>query len=206
MKIQYCGLSSFVIKTKNADVVTDPFDAKTVGFKFPSLEADIVTVSHQHADHNNSSAVAGENIVFDFPGEYERKGVRVIGYQNRGENIVFKIIADGITIVHAGDLGHVPDDELMENMKDADILFIPVGGFYTISAKQAAQITDVIKPEIVIPMHFNEAKLNQEVFGKLEDVTEFLTLVGKKGLAPVSKLDIFVDKLPEREVVLMERM
>ncbi|MEK9179436.1 MAG: MBL fold metallo-hydrolase [Patescibacteria group bacterium] len=214
MKIKYCGHSSFLIQTKNADIVTDPFDTKMLGIKFPSVEASIVTVSHQHPDHNQTDAVGGEKVVFDFPGEYERKGVRIIGYQSfhddakgkeRGENIIFKIIADGITIVHLGDLGHIPDDELMENIKDADILLIPVGGFYTIDAKTAVKIADIIKPEILIPMHFNDPKLNQEAFGKLLGVDEFLSLVGKKDLAPVSKLDISVEKLPEREVVLLDR-
>src|SRR3989304_8356269 len=184
MKIQCLGHSSFLVKGKNGSLVFDPFEPKDVGIKFPKVEADVVTVSHQHSDHNNSAGVGGEKIVFDFPGEYEHKGIRVFGYQTyhdgtngseRGENIVFKVLLEGITITHCGDLGHLPNEELIEALKDTDILMVPVGGFYTIGPKEAVKLVNLLNPEIIIPMHFGDARLNQAAFKELQPVKEFLS-------------------------------
>ncbi len=213
MKIHYLGHSSFLIKGKNATVVTDPFKSEMVGIKFPTTEADIVTVSHQHEDHNQVAAVTGDKIVFDFPGEYERKGVRLMGYQTyhddelgkaRGENIMFKIIIDGIVILHCGDLGHMLSDDVIEQVKDTNVLLLPVGGHFTLDPKQAQELYKAINPEVVIPMHFNDPKMNQEAFGNLAPAQEFLKLIGKEGVTPVSKLDVTVDTLPEKEAVLLQ--
>lgn len=213
MKIQYLGHASFLLKNRAGSVVTDPFDPTMVGIKFPKVEADIVTISHQHQDHNRSDLVGGQPVVFDFPGDYERKRVRVFGYQSyhdgqkgsiRGENIIFKIIIDNIVVLHCGDLGHLLDEETLEKVKDTNVLLVPVGGFYTISAKEAVELAEMIGPEIIVPMHFNHPKLNQQTFGKLSGVEEFLKLMGKETLQPVKRLEITSETLPEKEVVLLE--
>ncbi len=213
MKIQYLGHAAFLLKNKLGSVLTDPFDPTMVGLKFPKVEADIVTVSHQHQDHNRADLVGGQPVVFDFPGDYERKGIRLFGYQTyhdsekgraRGENIMFKIVIDNIVVLHCGDLGHLLDEETLEKVKDTDVLLVPVGGFYTISAKEAVELTEQINPEIIVPMHFNHPRLNQQTFGKLSAVDEFLKLMGKEKLQPLKRLDITPEALPEKEVVLLE--
>src|SRR4030043_2410474 len=104
MDISYLGHSSFRIKGKNASVVTDPFDSQMVGLKFPSVEADIVTVSHDHNDHNQSQLVKGVKRVVAGPGEYEIMGVSIIGIPSyhdsekgaaRGKNIIYVYKIDG---------------------------------------------------------------------------------------------------------------
>lgn len=213
MKIQYLGHSCFFIKNKEASVVTDPFNPQLVGLKFPKVDADILTVSHQHPDHNQAQQVGIKPVVFDFPGEYEAKGVKVNGYQSfhddkngtvRGENIIFKITINNVILTHLGDLGHLPNQELLEQLEDTDVLLVPVGGFYTINASQAAEVIRAIKPSVTIPMHYNSPELNQVEFGKLSGVTEFLKLMGKDGLTPVPKLEIKSEEdLPESETVLL---
>jgi len=187
MEIKYLGHASFLIKTKKAKIVTDPFDSQMVGLKFPKVEADIITVSHQHQDHNRADLVLGSPIVFDWPGEYERLGVRIFGFKTfhdeekgakRGENIVFKIEAEGITLVHCGDLGEMPDDNFLDRLGNVDVLFIPVGGFYTIDSEKAYQLTKKIEPNVVIPMHYNHPKLNQKIFSNLTSVEEFAKKFG----------------------------
>jgi hypothetical protein len=105
MEIKYLGHASFLIKTKTAKIVTDPFDPQMVGLKFPKVEAEIVTVSHNHQDHNQVALVLGNPTVFDWPGEFEKMNVRIFGFKTyhdkekgakRGENIIFKIEAEGI--------------------------------------------------------------------------------------------------------------
>jgi L-ascorbate metabolism protein UlaG (beta-lactamase superfamily) len=198
MEIKYIAHSSFVIKTKTATLITDPFGAQT-GPKYPKVEADIVTVSHDHADHNNVSVVGGSPIVLDWPGEYEVKSISVTGIPSfhdseqgtkRGKNVLFKIVAENLTLLHCGDLGHVPDDDLVDRIGPIDVLFVPVGGHYTVDAASASHVVKKLDPFIVIPMHFASPKLNQKMFGELQPVEEFLKVMGASGQIPVPKLTL----------------
>lgn len=205
MEIKYLGHASFFIKTKTARIVTDPFDPAMVGLKFPSVDADIVTVSHHHQDHNFTKPFVS-SLIIDLPGEFEKQGVRLTGYQSyhdkkkgaeRGENILYKIEAEGISLLHCGDLGVVPEEGFLEVIGEVDVLFVPVGGFYTIDFVEAAELVKKIEPSIVIPMHYNHPKLNQEIFGKLASVTEFLKKFGVENQAPLPKLTIRKEEMEE---------
>lgn len=215
MDIKYLGHSSFHLKGKNGSVVTDPFDSKMVGLKFPQVEADIITISHHHADHNATAAVSGTPLVLDIPGEYEKGGIRVTGYdtfhdgergEKRGRNTMFKIEADGLSVLHCGDLGHIPADELIEEIDTVDVLLIPVGGFYTITADEAVSLVSKIEPGIVIPMHYNHPKLNQDGFAQLTPVSDFLKKIGAdEALEPVKKLTLKKQDIAEEtKVIVME--
>jgi L-ascorbate metabolism protein UlaG (beta-lactamase superfamily) len=166
MMISYLGQSCFKLQDKlgpeGVTLVTDPF-GKELGLKVPNFEADIVTVSHQHHDHNNASALRGSPFVIDTPGEYDIKGVMAQGIETfhdskggaeRGKNIVYRIEMDDLTIAHLGDLGHVLTDEQLDQLDGVDILMIPVGGKYTIDAKTAVEVIGQLEPRIVIPMHY----------------------------------------------------
>ena len=213
MQLKYLGHSSFLIKSKDAKVVLDPFDPKAVGLKYPKQEADIVTLSHGHADHNYSAGVSAEALVVDWPGEYEKMGVRITGYSTyhdnekgaqRGDNLLFKIEADNISILHCGDLGHKLSDELVDEIGDIDILLIPVGGHYTIDAQEAVSIIHKIEPSIVIPMHYNHKDLDQKVYGELTGLDEFVKAYGS---AAAETLDVLTlkkdDILEETKLVIM---
>lgn len=214
MKIQYLGHSSFYVRNKQSSVVMDPFDSKIVGLKFPRVTADIVTVSHDHKDHNQAELVGIKPMVFDFPGEYEVKGVKIKGYQSfhddkqggeRGENIIFKVNINNVVLTHLGDLGVMLSSELVDELEDTDVLLVPVGGVYTINAAQAVEIVRQLKPCVTIPMHYNTDGLNQSQFGQLSGVNEFLKLMSKENLAPVPKFEIKSEEdLPESEVVVLE--
>lgn len=215
MDITYLGHSSFKIRGKNAIVVTDPFASEEVGLKFPKhIEADIVTVSHGHGDHNATSAVEGTPHVVAGPGEYEIKGVGVVGVSvyhddekgtKRGRNTIYRIEIDGVSIVHLGDLGHVLSSAQVDELDGVNILLVPVGGVYTITPQQAAQVIADIDPAIVIPMHYGRPELNQKAFGELSPLAVFLKEMGKEGLTPVPKLAITKDKLPaEMQLVVLE--
>src|SRR3989339_983848 len=187
MDIKYLGHSAFLIKTKTAKIVTDPFDPTMVGgLKFPKTEADVVTVSHQHKDHNQFKNVSGINnvepLLIDMPGEFEKLGVRIFGFQTfhdktqgseRGENIMYKFESEGLSVLHCGDLGVVPEESFLETIGEVDILLVPVGGFYTIDPEEAFQLVKKVEPAIVIPMHYNSDKIDQKNFGKLSAVSEF---------------------------------
>jgi len=210
MIITWQGHSCFKIQDKigpdGVTVATDPFDKK-VGLKVPNFEADIVTISHQHYDHNNSGALRGNPFVIDTPGEYDRRGVLVEGIDSyhdsqsgaeRGHNIIFRIELDDISIVHLGDLGHTLDNFQLERLAGTDILLIPVGGKYTIDASQAVEVIAQIEPRIVIPMHYKTKDLQIDI----EGVDRFVKAIG---LTPTyeEKLKISKRDLPAEEMELV---
>ncbi len=215
MEIQYLGHASFKLKGKTASVVTDPFDPTLTGFKFPKgTICDMVTVSHDHSDHNFIKAIEGQPLVFSGPGEYESKGVQIIGIatwhdtsggNERGKNTAYRIDIDNISVVHLGDLGHKLTEEQEEFLGDIDILLIPVGGFYTIDAKTASEVVTQLEPAIVIPMHYKTPQHTVKTFGSLTGVETFLKEMGKEGAVPLPKLKITQDTLPqETQVVVLE--
>src|SRR3989344_5179085 len=151
MEINYLGHASFRLKGKNSTVITDPFNPEMVGLKMPKQLADMVTVSHQHPDHNYVEGVKAKGdqlLVFDAPGEYESKGIDIRAWRTfhddqkgttRGVNTVFQIVIEGVSVTHLGDLGHLLDDKIIEAIGETDVLMVPVGGYYTIDAVQAAK-------------------------------------------------------------------
>lgn len=213
MDIKYLGHASFSIKSKLGSVVMDPFDAKTVGLKFPTQEADVVTVSHEHPDHNFLSGVTGTPLIVNIPGEYEKNGIRIYGYESyhdankgadRGKNTLFKIVAEDISVLHCGDLGHTLTEEALEEIDMVDVLMIPVGGFYTISAEEAAKIISKIEPSIVIPMHYKTPE-HGEMFKDVSPLSEFLEKMGASTVEPVKKLTIKkADLTDQMQIVVME--
>ncbi len=163
MEIQYLGHSCFKIIGKKMSVITDPFDVKTTGYKPIKQSADVVTVSHDHYDHNHTQSISGDPMIFDTPGEYEIKGAEFRGIKashgefdgkDLGPNIIFVMEIDGIKICHLGDLGTELSSEQVEQLGNVDILLIPVGGTWTIDAKKAAKIASGIEPRIMIPIHY----------------------------------------------------
>jgi L-ascorbate metabolism protein UlaG (beta-lactamase superfamily) len=187
MEISYLGHSSFKIKGKSASVICDPFDPKTVGLKFASNEADIITISHAHEDHNKISSIKDVKKVISGPGEYEIMGISILGFpsyhdnksgEERGKNIIFVFEVDGVRIAHLGDLGHELSEKIIEDMGYIDILILPVGGEYTIGPDGATKIVQAVEPSIVIPMHYQVPGLNPATFAKLKSVDGFLKDVG----------------------------
>jgi L-ascorbate metabolism protein UlaG (beta-lactamase superfamily) len=213
MNIKYLGHASFYIRSKDAKIVTDPFDP-SIGIKFPKIEADIVTISHAHADHNYPQGIAGEPLVIDWPGEYEKKGVRITGFptfhdkekgKERGSNTIYRIDADGISILHCGDLGHTLDDNTLEAIGDIDILLIPVGGHYTIDAKEAVTVIKQIEPSMIIPMHYRTPAHDEKVFGEVAGLDEFLKAYGLENPETVDQLNVKKEDFGEEtKVVVMK--
>lgn len=199
MEIKYIGHSSFFIKTKTAKIVTDPFNPSMTGLKFPKIEADVVTISHNHADHNYVEGIKDTPLVIDWPGEFEKNEVRITGYPSfhdnkeggeRGPNTMYKFEAENISLLHCGDLGHMLTDAVIEEIGNVDILIIPTGGFYTINAEDAVKIIQEIEPSIVIPMHFKRPEMNQEQFAELQDINVFLKAMGADGTEPLEKFSV----------------
>ena len=213
MEISFLGQAAFRLKGKTTTVVTDPFDPEFVGLKFPKVEADIVTISHDHKDHNSALSVEGTPFLIQGPGEYEIKETAVVGVRGwhddkdggeRGTNTLYNITIDGLKVAHLGDLGQ---KELTQNQVEllgtVDILLIPVGSVYTIDASSAAKITAQLEPKIIIPMHYFLPGLKFQ----LDPVDKFLKEMGQEEVNREVKLVITPDRLPEEpKVIVLEKI
>lgn len=200
MEITWHGQSCFKIKSGNATIVTDPFGEGT-GLKVPKLEADIVTVSHNHFDHSNVAGVSGEPTLIDSPGELEIKEIGITGVasfhdgaegKERGYNTIFAFDAEGMRVCHLGDLGQKLSDEQLEELDGVDILMVPIGGKFTLDSKQAAEVIAQIEPSIIIPMHYKIPGLTIDI----EDESKFLHEMGVKD-EPIEKFVVKASTLPE---------
>ena len=212
MQITWLGHACFKIQAKNngegITIITDPFD-NSIGLKIAKQSADIVTISHQHYDHNNLGAIklirSSKNeqgaFLIETPGEYEIKGVFIQGIPSfhdkkqgadRGINTIYRFEIEGISLAHLGDLGHILNDEQLEKLQGIDIVFIPVGGKYTIDGKEAAEVIQQIEPRIVIPMHYKVPELKLDI----DKVDNFLKEIGIKE-EKLDKLKIVKKDLPQ---------
>jgi len=192
MKIKWLGHASFLITSEGGiKIITDPYFTGS-GINYGEIEeaANIVVVSHdQHTDHPNVAAVKGNPEVVNSLGSKKVRGIEFKGVasyhddvkgKKRGPNIIFCFNLDGIRICHLGDLGHLLDKQQMAEIGEVDILLIPVGGLYTIDAKDATKVCEALKPKVVIPMHYKTAKCDYPISG----VDDFL-----KGRKNVRRLD-----------------
>ena len=181
MKISWMGHSCFLLETeKGIKIITDPYESGSysgaVGYSPINVGADIVTVSHEHADHNYIQEFKTANIV-NKQGSITVKDIEIKGILSyhdeqkgklRGQNIIFIINTDSLKIVHFGDLGTKDIDVAM--FKNIDIALLPIGGTFTLDAKGASEFLEKITPKITIPMHFKTPKL---AFG-IDGVDKFL--------------------------------
>lgn len=180
MKIKWYGHSCFMLTNDSGvRVLTDPCDP-TTGYTLSGIEADAVTVSHGHHDHNYMDAVNGSPEVIDKPGEYTVRDVKIIGFttfhddcggKKRGENTMFLFETDDMRVLHAGDLGTVPDEATISALGRVDVLLVPVGGVFTVNYAGAREFANAVKPKVVIPMHYKTAALTFD----LETVDKFLS-------------------------------
>ena len=213
MHIVWKGQSCFQItaspqKGEQVSIVIDPFD-ESAGLKVPSLPADILLITHDHFDHNNKKAVANNPFIIDGPGEHERKVVSIEGIpafhddkegKERGLDTIYTIEAEEMRICHLGDFGQKElTPEQLEKIGDIDILMIPVGGVFTIDAKEASKVIAQIEPRIVIPMHYSVPKLKI----KLDGIEPFLKEMGRKSVEPQEKLLVKKKDLIEEETKIV---
>jgi L-ascorbate metabolism protein UlaG (beta-lactamase superfamily) len=170
MKLKWLGHACFLLTSESGlRIITDPYTPGVYGLEYapPAEMADIVTVSHDHADHNNVAAVKGNPQVVRGVGSHEAKGIRFKGIatahdessgKERGANTIFCFALDGINVCHLGDLGHDLSDQVVAAIGDVDVLMIPVGGNFTIDAAAANRVCQKLAPKVVIPMHFKNAR------------------------------------------------
>lgn len=169
MKIKWFGHSCFMITSeKGTKILIDPYK-NALGYKLPEeIEADIVTTSHDHSDHNNINAVKNSFFHINKAGSFSEQGIEIKGVETfhdkisgakKGKNLIFSFKIDDINVCHCGDLGHILTSEHLKEIGDVDILILPVGGGYTIDALDAVKVMEQLNPSVVIPMHYRTKAL-----------------------------------------------
>lgn len=210
MKIKFLGHAAFLITSeKGVRVITDPYKPGCYGggIKYNPIteEADIVTISHEHDDHNESK-INGNPVFVRESGTRQVKGINISGYEvyhdktsgkERGRDVIFNIEIDGVNVVHLGDLGHTLTESDAKKIGRVDILLIPVGGYFTIDSKDAEAIVNLLNPKVVIPMHFKTSKCEFPI-APVEEFTKSKEIVKVDG-----ELDIKREMLPEKTTIYL---
>lgn len=182
MKLEYFGHSMWRIVAEGFSVVLDPFD--NIGYPMPqNLVAEYVIISHEHHDHNNVALVKGSPEVIRTSGIHQTRDFRAelipvfhdynAGAQ-RGKNHLIKLEIEGATLLHCGDLGHLPEPAVLQKINQPDILMIPVGEVYTLGLSDARNLIEAIRPKLILPMHYQTEKLNFRL-GSLDTFTQHYT-------------------------------
>jgi L-ascorbate metabolism protein UlaG (beta-lactamase superfamily) len=176
MLIKYLAHASFLITSQDGKkIITDPYTPGR-GMKYDPINdsADIVTSSHGHDDHNNTRAIKGHPVILSEACSQTIKGLEFktvaafhdeAGGSKRGNDLIFCFKVDGLNLCHLGDLGHRLNPQQLADIGPVDVIFIPVGGFFTIDAAEATAVAWSLKPKLIFPMHYKTPKSDYPVAG-----------------------------------------
>jgi L-ascorbate metabolism protein UlaG (beta-lactamase superfamily) len=215
VELAWLGHACFRLRGRDVAIVTDPYEGDGWGYPPLATSADVVTISNNHPHHAGLSGIEGKPRVLRGPGEYEIGGaliwgVRTSAPKNGGDrgaavkNTAFIIELEELTVCHLGDLAQAPlTTEELAQIKDADVLLVPVGGNCTINASQAAEVVAQVEPKLIVPMHYATDATRGQL--ALDEVDRFCKELGATDAAPRSRLSITSTSLPaEPTVVLLE--
>jgi L-ascorbate metabolism protein UlaG (beta-lactamase superfamily) len=198
MELRYYGHAMFGLTSEGTTVVIDPYN-DDVGYPRPTVNADAVVITHEHADHSNAGLVSGSPRVLRGLAQEgktwapldERVGpMRIRGVATyhddqqgsaRGKNTVVIVEAEELRVAHLGDLGHRLSDEQVRAIGPVDVLLVPVGGYYTIGPADADAVVAQLGPRVVIPMHFKTEVNASWPIGTLDEYLKGKTDVARKG-------------------------
>lgn len=193
IKIDWLGHASFKISSDKT-IYIDPFHLTQ------DDKADIILITHGHYDHCSiadiNRIITSTTQIFATPDcssklrKINTERVQIVAPNKRieisgmtidtvpaynlnkqfhpkeNEWLGYIVEINGTRIYHAGDTDLIPE---MKNVK-ADIVFLPVGGTYTMNAEEAAQAANMIKPQVAIPMHYGD------IVGTESDAEKFKSL------------------------------
>ncbi len=150
MTINWYGEACFLFEAGGVRVMIEP-PQKESGITPPRLKSDILIYSKKRSEQPESEA-----FVIDGPGEYEVKGINILGIAN-GENTLYNIEIDGVKIAHLGFIKEEPDGETLAFLDDPDIVLVPTGGIKEdlLDAASAMKVINKLEPYIAIPMLYD---------------------------------------------------
>lgn len=202
MKLEWIGHACFRMTAQDGTVIiTDPYD-ETVGAKMVPLAAGLITMSHEHHDHNDETMIVGNPLILHGTQAGGAGSVRTIAYGSyhddaqgakRGPNAIRVFDIDGLKVVHMGDQGCMPEQAVLDAIADADVMMIPVGGTYTVDAQGAKAIIDAAKPRCVVPMHVKTKGCGYPI----AKVDAFLAMMDAEDAKPAEVIEITEGNAPQ---------
>jgi L-ascorbate metabolism protein UlaG (beta-lactamase superfamily) len=214
LKIKYLGHAAFVLTSDDGKkLLMDPYESGSfdgaVGYKPITERVDVVTASHEHEDHFCLDGLPEGYEVVKTPGMHDVEGFSISGVKtyhdtsggkDRGRNIIFTVVVDGMRICHLGDLGHVLSDEEAAAVGKVDVLLIPVGGHFTIGPREALEVIKTLDPAVIIPMHYKTDALNFPI----APVEDFLSLAGDHDKADTYVVELTKDDMGSKRILVLE--
>jgi L-ascorbate metabolism protein UlaG (beta-lactamase superfamily) len=207
MDINWYGHSCFRLRGRDVSVVTDPY-GPSAGFGALKASATVVTVSHDHPNHNYAKAVPDARKVVTGPGEYEIGGLMITGVAtaplqladgSRLKNTAYVIQVDEVTVCHLGAISTVLTSDEIDQLKDTDVLLLPVGGHGTITTAQASQIVSQLEPGMIIPMRYSSDSNEIE----LDAAEAFCKEMGLESPTPQPRISVTKSGLPDEPTVTL---
>lgn len=188
MRIRWHGHSCFEFSDGEVTVVIDPHDGRSIGIKPPTATADVVLMTHNHYDHNAVRAIKGRHKdILSKDGVFFEKCMRFEGLSTfhdnsggseRGKNTMYLFEMEGMSICHCGDLGAIPDDDVLNRIRNVDLLFVPTGEVFTMVIPEVKRFVEDVNPNVVVPMHYRVGGLSIPI----TPVDEFLNLIPEQAV------------------------
>jgi len=206
IRVRWHGHSCFEISDEKT-IVIDPHDGTSIGIPPPKVKGDIIVITHEHFDHNQARVVEKENSV-RVKESKDIEGIKIEGIgayhdkeegRKRGEIKIFKIEVEGIKFCHMGDIGHIPDKETIKKIGKIDMLFIPVGGVFTVDAKEAMEIAKKVDTRIVVPMHYKIEGLSLPI----EPLEPFLEIAEFEVRYVANEIEMEKEDIPPEKEILV---
>jgi len=211
VKVKWLGHACFELVGGGLTVVIDPHDGSSLGIPAPKSSADVVLITHGHFDHADGRGLVAKPgaAVIEGPGLHEAKGLKVKGVSTyhdnaggsrRGVNTAYVFELEGVRFCHVGDLGHVLTPSQVSEVGEVDVLFIPVGGTFTIDHSEATKVVELLRPRIVVPMHFKTPGLRLPI----ADVEPFLRGKPRVERLATNEFEVRKEELPsETKIVVL---
>ena len=212
--VEWFGHACFAVKGKTKTLMFDPF--KGIGLPEPNVKADIVLCSHGHPDHNNTKPVSHEKsvVIEAFTGTRQIDEVSIKGVvtfhdssqgSKRGRNYAYVVHLEDVAFCHLGDLGHTLSSSQVNEIGSVDILFLPIGGFFTIGPEQARDVMESLKPRTVVPMHYRAPGMSV-MFRLLKKVEDFVRSDDDVRRLEGPTFTVSKADLPEKRVIIVPKL
>jgi len=211
--VTWLGHACFMLED-GKKVIFDPF--RDVGLPEPKVKADIILCSHSHSDHNNVRSVRHErSIVLEgFGGVKDVEGISLRGINTfhdevkgsaRGRNTIYVVGLGGLKFCHLGDLGHILTQSQIDEVGPVHVLFLPIGGYYTIGPGEARRVMESIRPPVTVPMHYRMPGMSS-IFDSLNTLDDFIRREDNVKRLDGPSFTISKENLPEKPTVIIPRL
>ncbi|WP_165487993.1 MBL fold metallo-hydrolase [Aeropyrum pernix] len=208
--VEWCYHAYILLKAGDVLMAIDPHDGGSLGLPTCRVDADYILVTHDHFDHNAVEVARGERtkeVLKRFYGSknlgpFTVTGVKVYHDKAsgtlRGEVAAYRVEVEGLSLVHLGDIGHVITSSSHPELSRPDVLFVPVGGTFTVNAAEAWKIVENLRPRIAVPIHYWMPGSHLPI----DPLDRFLQ-VARAGRKPIEGrvLELSPEKLPEKTTI-----